>query len=109
MELRIYAIFDEKALSYGTPFFAPTDGIAVRMFTDLCNDPRSTVAKYPKDFRLYWIGTYTDNDARLLENETATFIMHATEAAQQITYPLNNEAPLYADSENTYVEDPEDA
>lgn len=66
--LNVYAIYDEKALSYGIPFFAKTDGIAKRLFADLCDDPQSTVYKHPSDFKLYYLGEFDESTADLVPN-----------------------------------------
>lgn len=65
MELKVYAIYDEKALVYGVPFFTSTDGLATRMFCDLVSDSNSSVFKHPTDFKLYCIGSFNSADAVL--------------------------------------------
>ena len=57
----IYAIYDEKAESYNTPFPIQTDGLAKRSFDDACKDVRTDLYKYPGDFTLYCIATWDDN------------------------------------------------
>ncbi|UOK21021.1 nonstructural protein [Chifec microvirus UA13_18] len=56
MKQKCFAIYDVKAESYGIPFFAATNGLAVRSFMQLCEDSNSMVFKYPEDFTLYCIG-----------------------------------------------------
>lgn len=60
MKTCVYSVFDSKAAVYGVPFFMPKDAMAVRAFTDLANDPNSTVAKHPEDYTLFKIGEYDD-------------------------------------------------
>lgn len=60
MQLNAYSIYDDKALVYGVPFFAPTHGSAIRSLRDLANDPNTTVGRHPRDFVLYLIGSYDD-------------------------------------------------
>lgn len=60
MKLNAYAIFDNKALVYHAPFFAPTDGSAVRSLTDLVGDSNTGVSRHPGDYVLYCIGSYDD-------------------------------------------------
>lgn len=55
-----YSIFDTKALQYHTPFFAPTDGAAVRMLQELVSDPNTMIGRHPSDFTLFSIGSYDD-------------------------------------------------
>lgn len=66
MLLRIYSIRDEKSLSYGTPFFQSTDGLALRAFADLVNDPKSIISKHPEDFSIWFIGTFDDEAAQIV-------------------------------------------
>jgi len=60
MITKVFGIRDIKAGAYGTPFFSTTVGVAQRMFTDLVNDPKTTVSRYPSDFTLYELGTVDD-------------------------------------------------
>lgn len=61
-----YTIYDRKALVYGVPFFAATDGLALRMLTDAANDSSTQLFKHPSDFVLYRCGAYDDNSGQLL-------------------------------------------
>lgn len=60
MMLRAYSIFDNKALVYHQPFFAPTNGAAVRMFQDTANDTNTSIGRHPADYILYCVGHYDD-------------------------------------------------
>lgn len=61
MQLNAYSIYDNKAFAYGVPFFAATDGSAVRSFQDLANDAQTMVGRHPRDFSLFHVGTYDDS------------------------------------------------
>jgi len=76
--MKVFSIYDEKALTYGLPFFSPTEGIAKRMFNSLVNDPGSNVNKYPGDFKLYFIGIYNENTAEL-ESTTPLYLAVGTQ------------------------------
>lgn len=65
MQLSVYCVYDNKSLAYGVPFFAPTDGSAIRSFGDLSNDNNTTVGRHPADFALFCIGSYDDQKAAL--------------------------------------------
>lgn len=65
MRTFIYTVYDNKALVYGTPFFAVTDGSAVRSFSDLVNDANTTVGRHPNDFSLFVVGEYDDQKGLL--------------------------------------------
>lgn len=60
MLLRAYSIFDNKALQYHPPFFASTNGAAVRSLTDLANDLQNNIGRHPGDYVLFCIGEYDD-------------------------------------------------
>lgn len=60
----MYAIYDEKAESYNTPFPLATDGLAKRSFEDACKDVRTDLYKYPGDFTLYCVATWDDCKGR---------------------------------------------
>lgn len=78
MQLNAYSVYDNKALVYGVPFFAPTDGSAVRSFSDLANDLQTTVGSHPGDFSLYCVGSYDDQDASFLPLSPLRHVIDAT-------------------------------
>lgn len=69
MILNLFAIRDDKANAYLAPFAMPTQGQALRAFSDLTNDSQSTIYKHPEDYRLYLLGTFDDDTGTL--NQTA--------------------------------------
>lgn len=60
MTFHVFTILDNKSHVHSPPFQTRHTGEAIRMFTDLCNDDRSTVSKYPADFQLVQIATFND-------------------------------------------------
>lgn len=58
MKLRVFALRDNKADAFGSPFFVPNDAIARRMVGELVQDKRTEVGKYPAEFAVYEIGTF---------------------------------------------------
>lgn len=87
MLLNAYAIYDNKALVYGVPFFAPTDGSAVRSFRDLSNDPNTTVGRHPGDFSLFSIGSYEDGNGQLVPLSPLRHVIDATALVSLQTQP----------------------
>lgn len=63
MKTKIFSLHDGKAQMFQTPFFMPTLGMALRAFTDLCNEADTMVSRHPEDYCLYEIGEYDDADA----------------------------------------------
>lgn len=66
MMLYAYSIFDTKALVYSTPWFQVNDQVAVRIVSELANDPSTNVGRHPSDYILYRIGSYMDEKGELL-------------------------------------------
>lgn len=65
MKVNIYSVFDVKAANYAVPFFLQRDAIAHRAFTDLVNDPRTSINKHPGDYSLFKVGIYDDNSSEI--------------------------------------------
>ena len=65
MRLNVYTIFDSAAGAYMRPFFAQSDGQALRGFTDISCDAEHDIGKHPEDYSLYRIGTFDDQKAKL--------------------------------------------
>lgn len=76
--MRIFTVYDEKACVFGQPQFMLTDGIALRMFGDLIQDPSTVIAKHPEDFALYEIGSYDETTGIITPKEHPAFVIRAT-------------------------------
>lgn len=68
MKLKMYGIYDDKAITFGHPFFQPREEMAIRMMHSLVNDQDTQHAKHPKDFSLYELGEY-DTDTGIVTSE----------------------------------------
>jgi len=79
MKMLMFGIYDEKSLSYGTPFFQPQIGQAMRAFGDLAKDPQSAIAKHPEDYSLYHLGEYDDHTGKVLTYDVNYLLQRATE------------------------------
>lgn len=77
MLLNAYSVYDRKAGHYHAPFFAVSDGAAVRSFRDLANDPQTTVGRHPGDYVLYRCGQFDDASGLLLH---LSAVEHVTDA-----------------------------
>ena len=73
--LNCYAIFDKKALSFATPFFAARDAVAVRSFEDLVRDTRSLVSQHPEDFALHLVGSFEPETGCLTPHPEGSFLI----------------------------------
>lgn len=84
MKQIVVAVRDVQADVFGRPYFVPTEGMAIRSFSDEVNRPAddNPLYKHAKDFALYLIGHYDDNTAileavnppRLLINADQCFV-----------------------------------
>lgn len=60
MKYFMYSVFDSAAAIYNPPNLFRSNDEAMRWFTDVCNDPKSTPYKHAKDFSLVSIGAFDD-------------------------------------------------
>lgn len=65
MKLIAYAIYDTKAEFFQRPFFAQTDGLAVRAVVDEGSRRGSALAAHPSDYVLFAVGEYDDSNGTL--------------------------------------------
>lgn len=65
MILQVCVVRDRAANVYGTPFFAPSVGVAIRSFSDEVNRaaPDNNMNRHSEDFDLFHLGTFEDNGA----------------------------------------------
>lgn len=89
MKFQVFAIYDEKAEAFMTPFYAPAIGMAVRNFQDQVNQAGSIIATHPSDFSIYHLGTF-DNTSLERENYTPPKLLgHATDYLTQTDWVPN--------------------
>lgn len=88
MHTKVFSVYDTKAACFGTPFFAVSKGVAIRMFTELANDKRSSVSKYPTDFTLWEIGEFEDIKGTLIPLEHNVNLGFAQEFVRVEPTPL---------------------
>lgn len=65
MILNIYAIYDEAAAAYMSPFFLHNHGLATRAFADQVNNPDSQIHNHPEQFLLFHLGEYDDQTGEI--------------------------------------------
>lgn len=81
----MFSVYDAKAGAFNTPFFMATDEMAIRGFTDACNDPQTMFHKHPADFVLYLVGTFNDQTGETVGYSPA---LHVAAAAQLVSQAL---------------------
>lgn len=62
---RMCSVFDLVAQQYGRPFFAVSDGSAIRGFSDEVNNPESQLYRHPDDYQLFILGEFDDASAAI--------------------------------------------
>lgn len=68
-DLEYFVVYDTKAEADVQLFAVKTVAIAKRSFSDLLNDPSTTLYHHPEDFTLYHIGTFTCNPTSMISLE----------------------------------------
>lgn len=58
--LKVFTVHDGAVGAYLQPFFCPSRGVAVRLFTECCNDPKHQFFKYPGDYNLFELGSFDE-------------------------------------------------
>lgn len=68
--MKVYSIYDNKALTWGQPYFAQNKHTALRSFSDAVNNPESPFGQHPGDYVLYEIGTWDEFTGQIAGHET---------------------------------------
>lgn len=93
MILKAFSIFDNKALQYHPPYFASTDGQAVRSFSDLVSDSNTNVGRHPNDYALFLIGHYDDQTGRFAEVFPVVHVVDAAALVPKVNSSFPFEMP----------------
>lgn len=62
--MKMFSIKDSKAEAYLMPIFAPTVGVAIRIFQKAATTPDSDFCRYAADYTLFEVGTWNENTGR---------------------------------------------
>jgi hypothetical protein len=74
MRHAVYVVFDTKAAAFHPPFISANEAVALRLMTDLVNNPDHLYGRHAEDFRLFHLGTWDDNSS-LYDLNTPTDIL----------------------------------
>jgi len=66
---KIYAVYDSKSQSHTPPFFQHQEAMAIRSFSDCCNDEGHTFGKHPEDYTLMHLGEYDDSTGAITQDK----------------------------------------
>jgi len=65
MLVKMYAIYDSKAVAYLQPFFCANHAVAFRNIERACKNPQSPFAEFPADFNLFCLADFEDTKGEL--------------------------------------------
>lgn len=71
---QVFAVYDEKASVFMTPLTFVSAGEAIREFETAVRTGGTQFNRYPRDFKLFRIGAYDDNNGKLTSVETPTLL-----------------------------------
>lgn len=66
MIVKMFAVYDETAGCFATPFFATNTAMAQRSFAHAVKDPNLDISRSPHDYTLHELGLF-DNESGQLE------------------------------------------
>lgn len=64
---QMFSIHDSKAAAYLPPFIIHRNEMAIRLFSDMVNNPDHQFSKNPADYTLFLIGEYNDEKGAVTE------------------------------------------
>lgn len=82
MMLGLYAVYDRCSRVYDGPIPQSNDDTAIRAFTQMVNNPQSTVAQSPEDFTLFVVGQFDNATGEIIPQVPEKLI-----AAHEIAMP----------------------
>jgi hypothetical protein len=65
----VFAVYDNAAAAYLTPFFMPTRGLALRAFIAAASDEKHQFFSHAGDYTLFEIGTFEETTGALVSNQ----------------------------------------
>lgn len=65
METKIFSVYDEASEAYMMPFYSWQNASAIRAVVQQMQDPQSMLSLHPKDFSLYHMGSFNDQDGKI--------------------------------------------
>lgn len=81
---KMFAIFDKKACIYFQPSYFLNKSLALRSFTELVNDPKTQIYKYPSDFSIWIVGEWNEKLGTIIPNKNPEFLEEAINVKESI-------------------------
>lgn len=101
MQQMMFIIYDIKTQLYDNPFFAKSFGEVTRMLDQTLQEGRSTIAKYPSDFKVFHTGTYDPYDGTVECLDKPIYLGFVDEMAKGAKPKLPEELLKYSLEEMT--------
>lgn len=79
MKFKIYSVYDAAVGAYMQPFFMRSKGEALRGWMDAVNDPKTQFHAHPKDFTLFEIAEYDEDDGSIIPYSAKVALGNALE------------------------------
>lgn len=61
----MFSVRDSKAAAFLPPFFAPTVGVATRMFASAARDASHDFHRYAEDYTLFQVGEFDEQTGKV--------------------------------------------
>ncbi len=90
---KVFSIYDSAAECYLPPFVLPTNGMAMRVFTDCCNSEKHQFGVNPGDYTLFELGVFDDGNASFQALPSSTKVVNGLEVIRLGEY--EPELPLH--------------
>lgn len=69
---KVFSVYDSKALAFISPIFAPTIGVALRMFEAAANDQNHEFHKHAGDYTLFLLGEWDEDNGQFTNDNAHT-------------------------------------
>lgn len=103
MILKIYTIFDRKAVAHHAPFYARSDGEAMRVVMESMQ-PGSKLVQWPDDYHLYGLGQFDDQTGIIVGDDHPEPVASVKELHDQIVRDQQRRISEQADLEQAISE-----
>lgn len=80
MILKIYSVHDGAVGAFLQPFFARSNGEALRSFQDAINDEKHPFHAHVHDYHLLYLGTFDDGNGAVTPADPPERLLSGTEA-----------------------------
>lgn len=84
MKVNVYSIYDLKGMCYGPTFEYGQDEEAKRFATDLANDARGPVGRYPSDYILHRVGAFDNGTGRLVSIDQPVLVVGLADLVKKV-------------------------